>query len=172
MFISLKVFGQEPPINAIQKLGPNPYYVLDSTRIQQTDLGNIDPNQITSLTILTDTSAIKLFGIEANDGAVIIETKDFARKKFTKFFRQVSSQYDSIYTLMGDDNTFQYIINDNEKSDNYEGDLSLIDEEMLIDIKIIISDQLFSIYGISDKKYGIIIKSKAPPDLYNSKEKF
>jgi len=172
LLIPFSIFGQEPPINALQKLGPNPYYLFDSTQIYQSDLESIDPNQISSLTILLDTSAIEQFGVEAKDGAVIIETKNFARKKFTTFFRQVSLQYDSLFTLMGSDSTFQYILNDKIKTDNYEGDLSMIDKGILIDIFIINSDQLFNTYGISDKKYGIIIKSKKPKDLFRSDEKF
>jgi hypothetical protein len=122
--------------------------------------------------MLYDTSATKLYGDVAKDGAVIIETRSFARHLFITFFRKSSQSFDSLYKAVGNDTSFAYIINDKVQKGNYEGNLSAITDQLFGGLEILTKEQLYSKYNINDKQFGILIRSKRPKDLYNGDKKF
>jgi hypothetical protein len=131
-FIPGLLFAQSPQP---PKLGPNPIIIVDSVRINNDELSKINPSDIAMLTMLTDTDAVKLYGEGGKDGVVICETKVFARKRYTAFFRRKSTRYDSLYTVLNSDSTFQYVINDKVKHGNDEGDLASIDDDLFISLE-------------------------------------
>jgi hypothetical protein len=94
--LAIQLFGQDDPNTAMSKLGKNPFFIIDSQRVKKADLKNYIPDSIVTVVILYDTSAMKLYGDSAKDGAVIIETRSFARQKYISFFRTYSSSYDSL----------------------------------------------------------------------------
>jgi len=52
-------------------------YTIDGVKHFNADLAkNINPNEISEISVIKGDDAIKLFGIEANDGAVLITTKE------------------------------------------------------------------------------------------------
>jgi hypothetical protein len=61
--------------------------------------------------------------------------------------------------------TIQYILNKRVLNTNFKGDLSLIDDTIFKEIRIIDEDTLQKEYGISGKTYSVIIKSKKPENL-------
>lgn len=173
LFVSTHtVFGQDDPKTAAGKLGPNPIFIIDSQKVSQSDLSKYSPDSIATVVILYDTSATKLYGDSAKDGAVIIETRSFARNIFILFFRKSSQPYDSLYKVVGNDDSFTYIINDKVQKGNYEGNLSAITDELFGGLEILTKEQLYSIYKVPDKQFGILIHSKKPKDLYNAEKKF
>ena len=173
LFVSTHiVFGQDDPKTAAGKLGPNPIFIIDSQKVSQSDLSKYSPDSIATVIVLYDTSAIKLYGAAAKDGAVIIETRLFARHMFISFFRKSSQSYDSLYKVIGNDTSFAYIINDKIQKGNYEGNLSAITEELFSGLEILTKEQLYSNYNINDRLFGILVHSKKPKDLYNADKKF
>jgi len=170
--LAMQLFGQDDPSTAMSKLGKNPFFIIDSQRIKKADLKNYIPDSIVTVVILYDTSAIKLYGDSAKDGAVIIETRSFARRKYISFFRIYSNSYDSLIQMTGNDESFAYIINDKVQEGNYEGNLSQINKDILLGIEILTKDKLLAKYNIQDKQYGILVHSKTPKDLYNADKKF
>jgi hypothetical protein len=173
LFVStLTVFGQDDPKTAVGKLGTNPIFIIDSQRVNQSDLSKYSPDSIATVVMLYDTSATKLYGDAAKDGAVIIETRSFARNMFISFFRKSSQSYDSLYKVVGNDTSFAYIINDKVQKGNYEGNLSAITDELFGGLEILTNEELHSKYNINDKQFGILVHSKKPKDLYNGDKKF
>ncbi|MDB5221448.1 MAG: hypothetical protein JWN83_115 [Chitinophagaceae bacterium] len=173
MFVStLTVLGQDDPKTAAGKLGPNPIFIIDSQRVSQSDLSKYSPDSIATVVMLYDTAATKLYGDAAKDGAVIIETRSFARNMFISFFRKSSHVYDSLYNVVGNDTSFAYIINDKVQKENYEGNLSAITDELFNGLEILTKEQLYSKYKIRDKQFGILVHSKRPKELYNGDKKF
>jgi hypothetical protein len=170
--LTLATFGQDDPNTAAAKLGPNPIFIIDSQKVYQSDLSKYNPDSIAAIIILYDTSATKLYGDSAIDGAVIIETRSFARHLFIAFFRKVSKPYDSLYSSIGSDSSFVYILNDKIQAGNYEGNLSSITNELFLGLEILQKDQLYSKYNINDRQFGILIRSKRPKNLYNGDRKF
>jgi hypothetical protein len=173
LFIStLAVFGQDDPQTATGRLGRNPVIIIDSQRMTTSDLSKYKPESIAVVTVLLDSSATRLFGDSAKDGAVIIETHSYARHKYISFFRRSSQAYDSLIGTVGNDTTFEYIINDKIQEGNYEGNLSAINDELFLGLEILTKEQLYSKYKVTDKQFGILVHSGKPKDLYNADKKF
>jgi TonB-dependent SusC/RagA subfamily outer membrane receptor len=59
----------------------DPLFVVDGEVKEHTSLHDFDPNNIQSITVLKDASAIALYGAEAAKGVVIIETKAKTKAK-------------------------------------------------------------------------------------------
>lgn len=53
----------------------NPLYLIDGKEISNDELKSINPDQIESVSVLKDDSAVKLYGDKGKDGVVIIELK-------------------------------------------------------------------------------------------------
>ena len=166
------LFAHDSPRKANKKIGANPLIIIDSVKISHDDFLKVAPQTIASVTILTDTDATKAYGEGAIDGAIICETRIYAKERYVKFFRKISPQYDSLYTITNSDSTFQYIINKKVKTDNYEGDLAAINEDLFISLEILTADDLKNKYGITGKTYGILINSRKPANLYHKNRKF
>jgi hypothetical protein len=145
----------------VKRLGPDPLIIVDTIKTDG-GISKVDVNTIAVLTVMGDTSAMKLYGDEAKDGAVIIETKDFAKRQYIAFFRKMSTQYDSLYTIANSDSTFQYIVNDKVKTGNYFGDLALIIKDKYVSMEILSADDLKKKYSITGKTYGILIHAIPP----------
>ncbi len=158
--LTLVVSGQDDPQTAASKLGPNPVFIIDGQQVTQAGLSKYSPDSIATVVMLYDTSATKRYGAAAKDGAVIIETRSFARQLFISFFQKSSQAFDSLYKAVGGDASFLYIINDKVQEGNYEGNLSAI------------NDQIVSKFKNGTKQFGILIHSKKPKDLYRVDEKF
>ncbi|WPU95596.1 hypothetical protein SNE25_08680 [Mucilaginibacter sabulilitoris] len=131
-----------------------------------------DANQVTLVNVLTDSDAIKGYGTEGVDGVVLIESKSFARKRYVRFFRKISAQYDSIYNVANTDTVFQYIVNDKVQKRDFAGNLALIDEANFKSLEIINADELKQRYGITDKLIEILVRAQRPDNSYNGKKKF
>jgi len=163
--------SKRTPEEAVQKLGANPYFEIDGKSVTQSELGNYNPTDIASLTTFYDKDAKKRFGEKAKDGAVIIETKEFATNRYETFFKSYSKDYEKMLNETQKEE-IQYILNDRILTENYEGDLASIDKNLIKEIKIIDQKELIEKYQIQNKKVGVIIKADAPKNLYNAKEKF
>ena len=164
LLISTSVFGQHSTKEILKKLGTSPMFMVDSVIINHEQLMAINPVDIALLTVLYDTTAVKIFGNIAKDGAVLCETKTFARKHFITYFRKASLKYDSLYSVTKSDSSFQYIVNGKIASVNYEGAFESINDKTFISLELITADDLKNKYNITDKKYGILVNySKSQP---------
>ena len=174
IFLLIPIFGlaQSAEKEPSEKIGPNPIFIIDSVRITKAQFQKFNPNAIASLTVITDTSATNKYGTDAEDGVILIETKDFARKHYISYFRKKSKSYNSLYLVTKTDTDFQYIINDKIKTGNFEGDLAAINDDLFISIVILTADDLKIKYHVNNKEIGVLIKSKKPKDLFNGDNKF
>jgi hypothetical protein len=172
LFIPNIILGQDSPESVLKKLGHNPLLIVDSIKIQNGSLLDYDVYTIASISILIDTTAQKTYGAEAKSGAIIVETNAFARKNYISFFRHISSEYDSIYTLHESDSAFQYFLNDNILKEHYFGYLSAVNDDTFISLEILNDKQLQEKYSIHDKQFGILIKSKRPSHLVGDDKKY
>ena len=169
LFVStLNLFGQNDLKTAVRKFGPNPLFILDGQKVSQSKLSNYYPDSIATIVVLYDTSATKLYGDSAKDGAIIFETRSFARCMYVSFFRKSSQSYDSLYNVIGTDNSFAYIINDKVQTGSYEGNLSSINGQLFEGLEIINKEYLYSKFNVSDKNFGILVRTKKPRELYNT----
>jgi hypothetical protein len=172
LFVSTFSFAQKSPNEIVSKLGKHPMYIIDSVRLTTKEFLKFDANTIASVEILTDTDATKRFGDDAKDGVIIGQTKMLARSRYLRYFRAKSSAFDSLYKAAGSDSTFQYIVNDKLKTNQFEGDLAAIDDNLFISLEILTADDLKQKYQITDKSVGVLIKCRKPKNLFNGDSKF
>ena len=108
----------------------------------------------------------------ATNGLIYIETKKFDKERYQKYFKSKSAKYAEIVSASESDTNVQYILNKKVLTDNFEGDLAAIDNKIFKGIQIINKQQLINEYQITNKEYGVLISSDAPPNLHNGKNKF
>ena len=113
------------------------------------------------MTVYKDTNAIKLVGQQGKFGAVYVETKMFARNKYWNYFKTKSADYLKIVATPQSDSSVIYILNDKVLKTNFEGDLSGIDDKNFIELNIIDKQKLDKDYNISDKIFGVVIRTKS-----------
>ncbi|GAB3922418.1 hypothetical protein [Mucilaginibacter myungsuensis] len=164
--------AQKSPEKAAKLLGADPIVIIDSVKASMDELAAIGEQNVASILILKDKDAVQAYGPEGNNGAVVVQTKTFARKTYINFFRSVSPKYDSLFNVMKTDTAFRYIINDKYKAEPDAGTLATIDKELFISLTILTDEELKKKYKITDKLIGIHIRSKAPSNLYHKRKKF
>ncbi|MBC8753247.1 hypothetical protein H2O64_01105 [Kordia sp. YSTF-M3] len=162
---------KETTNQAVKELGPNPYFVVNGEPVDQKTFVSLNKADISTLSIIYGKEATDLFNENGKDGVITVQTKTYAINKFQSTFKALSDEYNEMIDMYKD-SEIQYILNKKILKEDFEGTLSFIDETLLKSIKIIDSTKLSRKYGIIDKKVGVVIKSKPPKDLYNSKKKF
>jgi hypothetical protein len=169
--VTLSVTAQSPK-RAIKKLGNDPVFFIDSVNVDKEELGKYNPQEIATVSVYKGKEAIALVGPEGKDGAVYIETKTYGRTKYIRYFSGKSSDYAKIVDSPQKDSCVQYILNKRILKDNFEGDLSLIDDKTFKSIKVIDKTSLQKMYQVMDKQYGVIVESSVPENLYHGNKKF
>ena len=76
------------------------------------------------------------------------------------YFKTKSPDYLKIVPTPQSDSSVIYILNDKVLKTNFEGDLSGVDDNNFIEIIIIDKQKLNKDYNISDKSFGVIVRTK------------
>lgn len=139
-------------------------YFVDSIRITKADLMKYEPSQIATLTVYKNKSSTDILGSEGVDGVIYIETKNLAKKRYWRYFKSKSKEYSKLVLQPGMEKDIAYILNGKVLQDNFEGDLSEINNTNLISIQVLDKRKLMNDFRIFDKEWGILIKSKPSPD--------
>lgn len=142
-----------------KKIFDDPVFFIDSLNVTRIDLQKYQPSDIALVTVYKDTNAIKLVGPQGKDGAVYIETKTFARNKYWHLFSEKSPEYLKAVPNPESDSSVAYILNGQTLKENFQGDLSMLDNKSLIELSVIDAEKLKSDFGAIDKKFGVIIKA-------------
>jgi hypothetical protein len=152
---------------------PNdPIFFIDSILVNKAVLQNYEPNEIATVTVFRDSGAVKIMGPSAKNGLIYIETKEFCKMKYWRYFRSKSAEYAGLLPSFKSDSNVQYILNTRLLKKDFEGDLASIDDKIFKSIKILNKQELKEKYHIKDKQYGVVIISDVPANLHNGKSKF
>ena len=138
----------------------DPVFFIDSVNVTRIEMQEYHPNDIAVVTVYKDTNAIKLVGEQGKFGAVYVETKKFARNKYWNYFKSKSADYLKTVPTPQSDSSVIYILNDKVLKTNFEGDLSEINDKNFIELNIIDKEKLNKDYIISDKSFGVIVRTK------------
>ena len=143
---------------------PNdPVFFLDSVRVNRGVLENYSPSEFVSITVYKDSNAVKRIGPDGKNGLVYLETKEFARRKYWAYFKSKSSEYGKVVSSPENDVEVQYVLNNEVLKESFEADLESINDRNFKAIKVISQPELLKVYGIKNKKYGIIISADINP---------
>ncbi|MDP9077841.1 MAG: hypothetical protein M3O71_10490 [Bacteroidota bacterium] len=172
LMMSCYSLKKDVPEIVFEEDATDPVFFIDSVRVNKRVLQNYKPEEIASVTVYKDSSAIKRMGPAAKNGLIYIETKDFAKNKYWNYFKSKSDQYGKLVPTVESDVHIQYILNKRVLKENYEGDLAAINNTIFKGLQIITKQQLIKDYGVTDKEFGVIITSEIPANLHNGKNKF
>lgn len=170
-FLSFNFFAQSPK-RVLKKIGDSPIFFIDSLNVDQSELAKYDAEEIAVVTVYKDKEAIEIMGEDGKDGVIFIETKKYAQQRYWNYFKSKSDEYAKIVPDLETDSTIQYILNERILKENFEGDLSSIDDSIFKGIEIIEKETLKTKYQVYDKDYGVIILSDKPENLYKARKKF
>ena len=143
-----------------KQLFNDPIYFIDSINVTRIELQQYQPTDIATVTVYKAPKAFKLVGQQGIYGAVYIETKRFARNRYWNFFKNKSSAYLKAVPSPESDSLVVYILNGTIQSNNFESDLSSINDTNFIELTVVDKQFLNKEYGITDKEAGISIKAK------------
>lgn len=82
--VTVTGYGTKVVLRGDKTFGKEPLFILDGKTIENGSLNEVDPNKIQTIKILKDASAIALYGPEANNGVIIITTKEKASQPTKK----------------------------------------------------------------------------------------
>lgn len=150
--------SQKKEVDSLQKL---PIIFIDSVLTTIEDMKRYNPDDIASVTVYKDSTKFKHLDSKA-DGAIYIETNQFSRKRFLNYFKSKSPKFKNLLASKQSDDSFQYILNGEVLSKNYEGKLAAIDDKNFKSITIIRKNELVKKYGETNKTFGIVIVSEVP----------
>ncbi len=135
-------------------------YVVDSVQIANDQVSKIVPSDIATVIVVKGKSATDLLGTKAKDGIVYIETKQFAKKRYWRFFAAKLANYSKILPNPDNDSHIQYVLDGRILKKDYEGELSTINDNNIRAMAIIPKDTLLKRYGIYRKQFGVEIFTK------------
>jgi hypothetical protein len=171
LFVCASAWGQSPK-KAVQQLGPAPIYFVDSVKVTTAALQQYDPQNIAAVSVYKNADATRLVGARGKDGVVYAETKPFATRRFKRYFAHKSAAYAQLLTKAPDESAIQYVLNGKPLTTDYEGDLSLIDDQTFQHLEILDHAGLQQRYPSTNKTYGVVVTSRVPKDLYHGRRKF
>ena len=171
LLISAITFAQSPN-RVLKKIGDKPIVFMDSIIVDYSQIAKFEADEIASFTVFKGKEAIDLRGKEGKDGVIYIETKKFAKIRYWNYFKSKSPEYFNILPDLEKENSVQYVLNDKILTDNFEGNLASINDQIFKGITIISKDELVKKYNIENRDFGVLIKSSVPDNLYHGNKKF
>jgi hypothetical protein len=94
-----------------KRMGADPVLFLDSVETNMNTLQQINPMDISNITIVGRKSAKKQLGNKGADGAVYVITTRFAKECYWKFFCSVSEKYKQLILSPDADSIVRYELN-------------------------------------------------------------
>jgi hypothetical protein len=170
LLLTAQGFSQSPK-RMIKKIGSDPIYFIDSANVDASEIPKFNATEAAIVNVYKGKDALELMGEEGKDGVVYIETKNFARNRYWKYFCSKSKEYTDAVPRTTEKEV-QYILNDKILQNDFEGNLALIDDSIFEGLKVIGKRQLKKRYKIKNKTVGVVIRSGVPQNLYNGKNKF
>lgn len=162
--------GQNPR-KALRGVGQEPIFFIDSVRVSNDQILKYSPEEIASISIYKDSSAIKLMGQSGQDGVIYAETKAFASIRFKRYFSGKSKEFARLIQSTESNVRIQYVLNDKILTQNFEGELAGIDDSVFKGISIINSPELEREFKVKDKDFGVKIITDDPKRMKGAKKK-
>ncbi|SHM71044.1 hypothetical protein SAMN05444266_11073 [Chitinophaga jiangningensis] len=137
----------------------DPVYVVDSVLVTPGAANQITPDQIGLITIAKGRKAVLLYGAQAENGVIYMETKAFARKRVNNFLKSVAPAYDSLRKTGIADSTIAFVVNDQLVGEKNEALLFTVDEKTFRTLELVPAKELEQKYQLTGKKAGVRITS-------------
>jgi hypothetical protein len=144
---------------SIEYVSPDPVYVLDSVVVTEAAISKLGPDAIAMITIAKGKKAVAIYGEQAENGVIYMETKPFARNRINRLLSAYSPEYSKLLKQYGNDSTFQYIVNDHLITPTDETQLVTLEKKSLLALEILDPRLLKERYQVTGKNAGVVIKA-------------
>ncbi len=164
LILSINVVGQSQSkeTSPIPKV---PFFVLDNKEVTKDILKKYKENDIAAVAILKDSDAVKITKDKKKDLVIIVTTKVYARAHFLDYLKSKSMDFVKVFSSSQNGKDIVYILNDKALDDNHENMLYFVDDRNFIDLKVIDKGNLKRNFNITDKKWGIVVRTKSKLEL-------
>lgn len=145
IFILSVAFALISTVNFAQS---KPTYV-DGVKVTQQEADRLTKDGIASMQIDQD--------------GIHFTTRTAACNAYWTFFKSKSPQYATLVPTIQEIYKVQYIINGTVLTSNFDNTLAGVNDANLTSIAVIDNSTLSKTYGVTDKPYGVIIKTRKTP---------
>ncbi|MGZ5247627.1 MAG: hypothetical protein ACXWV5_11345 [Flavitalea sp.] len=159
-FFSFFIFHFSLPGNAQQfaHKPENPVFILDSIRVNDLHLKDVNAENIAGLNVYKREEAIKLIGEDGRNGVIFIETKAFKKKKFWSMLSTINPEYKMLVPSPDADEGIRYIYPGKTIIERANSKIFSLKPEEIKEVQIIGFAEMKKKYGIEGKKGVLIIK--------------
>lgn len=154
LLVSMSVKAQ-----SVEYVSTEPVYVLDSVVVTEAAISKLGPDAIAMITIAKGKKAVAMYGEQAENGVIYMETKPFARNRINRLLSAFSPDYSKLLRQYGNDSTFQYIVNNKLMTPTEESQLVALEKKSLLGVEILGPKKLEEQYQVTGKNAGVVIKA-------------
>jgi len=123
-------------------------------------MGAINPENIAFVNVVRFKKVPEKYAARGINSIIYIETKPFARERYTKLLSELSPAYAEALKKYKSDSSFQYILDGAVLTKSVESSLAALEKKGIADISIISPKILKKQYKVTGMKTGVVIRSK------------
>lgn len=140
---------------------PIQVYVVDSVEVEPAAVNGLGPDQIAMITIARGKKTVEKYGEKAASGVFYIETKAFARKRYSRMFASLSPAYGAALAHYGSDSGFVYVLGDSVLTTNLESQLATLELKDIAEVRVQGGEPVKKKSGpVKDQEVRVVIKTK------------
>lgn len=112
MIACLLVWGtaaMSQDLSSVPGVPQNALIFVDSVQSKK-GMEGLDPSKIALIDIVRGKKLKEIYGPAGENGVIFIETIDFARKRYTRMFGEISAEYKKLFDKAGSDSSFKYLL--------------------------------------------------------------
>lgn len=149
-------------LSSIPGVPQNALIFVDSVE-SKTGMEGLDPTKIALIDIVKGSKLKEKYGPRGENGVIFIETVDFARKRYTRMFSEMSPEYAKVLQQYKSDTAFQYVLDGELITASIPQMLAALEKKSIDSISVLPPDKLNQIkheHGPNDKFLWVAIKTK------------
>lgn len=165
MIVSLLIWetaAMSQDLSSIPGVPQNALMFVDSVESKM-GMEGLDPTKIALIDIVKGSKLKEKYGPRGENGVIFIETVDFARKRFTRMFSEISPDYAKALQQYKSDTSFQYVLDGTPVTTSIPQMLAALEKKSIDSISVVSPDKLKELkeeYEPNDKLLWVLIRSK------------
>ncbi|PWV51845.1 hypothetical protein [Chitinophaga sp. S165] len=149
-------------LSSIPGVPQNALMFVDSVE-SKSGMEGLDPTKIALIDIVKGSKLKEKYGPRGENGVIFIETVDFAHRRYTRMFSEISPDYARALQHYKTDTAFQYVLDGALITNSIPQMLAALEKKSIDSISVLPEDKVRQIkdqYEPNDKLVWVAIKSK------------
>ncbi|WP_143011590.1 hypothetical protein [Chitinophaga filiformis] len=154
--------GMAQDLSSIPGVPENALIFVDSVESKK-GMEGLDPSKIALIDIVKGAKLKEKYGPRGENGVIFIETVDFARKRYTRMFGELSQPYAKALKEYGSDSSFQYVLDGSPINNSIPQMLAAMERKNIENIVVMppkMAKDTVKDYEPNDKLLWVLIQSK------------